>query len=75
MPRYFFDTTADGTPVDAEGETLPNDAAACASAVASLSELLPGRACDLLTGGSFGVTVAREDGTVFYRIEAVATEL
>ena len=73
MPRYFFDTTSERTPVDADGETLPNDAAACASAVASLAELLPGEASKLVGGGSFGLTVAREDGTVFYRIEAVAT--
>ena len=52
---------------------MPNDAAACASAVASLAELLPGEASKLVGGGTFGLTVAREDGTVFYRIEAVAT--
>ncbi len=75
MPRYYFDTTEDRVPVDTDGEALPDDATACASAVASLAELLPGRAPNLIDGGSFGVTVAREDGTVFYRIEAVATEL
>ena len=74
MPLYYFDTSADRIPVDADGEILPDDAAACASAVASLSELLPGCLPDLIKGGSFGITVARADGTVFYRIEAVATE-
>lgn len=73
MPRYFLKTTAEPTLPDTVGEELPDDAAACAGAVASLSELLPGRTSDLIDGGSFGVTVARDDGSVFYRIDAIAT--
>ena len=72
MPRYFLKTTAEPTLPDPVGEELVDDAAACAGAVASLSELLPGRTPDLIDGGSFGVTVAREDGRVFYRIDAIA---
>lgn len=73
MPRYFLKTTSQPTLPDPVGEELPDDVAACAGAVASLSELLPSRTTELVEGGSFGVTVAREDGSVFYRIDAVAT--
>ena len=73
MPRYFLKTTAEPTLPDTVGEQLPDDAAACAGAIASLAELLPGQTTELISGGAFGVTVAREDGSVFYRIDAIAT--
>lgn len=75
MPRYYFRTTPNGRQTDIEGEVLPNDNAACASAVASLSELLPVHSGEMVEGSTFGVAVAREDGTDFYRIEASAHRL
>lgn len=73
MPRYFLKTTSQPTLPDPVGEDLPDDGAACAGAVASLAELLPGHTTELVGGGSFGVTVARDDGSIFYRIDVVAT--
>ena len=57
MPRYFFDLTP-GPPVDAEGEDLPDDAAAMEAARQTVLEMvrdgLPERSGNLIEIGDAG---------------------